>query len=86
MNRRRVPTRMASDEELARRVARVEDGAAARAAAAPTAREELEEYRAVAGEIHDELARRIAAVDDSKLDEEALSDVIERLDRLEARI
>lgn len=77
---------MASDKELARHVAQLEDDADARTAAASSVRDELDEYKAVAGEIHDELARRIEAVDDSKPDETALADVVERLDRLEARI
>jgi len=78
---------MASDEELARRVARVEGGCRGPDADADSAaREELDEYRAVAGEIHDELARRIEAVDDGAADEADLADVVDRLDRLEARL
>ena len=76
---------MASDEELARRVARLESSHAGDAVRS-TARDELDEYRAVAGEIHDELARRVEAVDDRKPDEEALEALQERLDRLESRI
>ena len=75
---------MASDEEIERHVARVEG---VRGGTAGTAvREELDEYKATAGEIHDELARRIEAVDDRTADEASLADVVERLDRLEARI
>lgn len=76
---------MANDEELARHVAQVE-GVDAGAAAAASVREELDDYRSTAGEIHDELARRIEGVDDRKIDEAALADVVDRLDRLEARI
>ena len=77
---------MASDEELARRVSRVEDRGATGVATGPAARDELEEYRAAAGEIHDELARRIERVDDATPDEGALRDAMERLDRLEERL
>lgn len=75
---------MASDEEIARHVAQVEGVRIGAASAA--VQEELDEYKATAGEIHDELARRIEAVDDSSADEASLEDVIERLDRLESRI
>ena len=76
---------MASDEELARRVARLESGGAGDADRS-TAREELDEYRAVAGEIHDELARRVETLDDRKPDEETLEALQERVDHLESRI
>lgn len=75
---------MASDEEIARHVAQVEGVRNGVAGAA--VQEELDEYKAIAGEIHDELARRIEAVDDSSANEVSLEDVIERLDRLESRI
>lgn len=77
---------MASDEELARRVARLEDGGDGGVAAESSAGEELDEYKAVAGEIHDELARRIERVDDATPDEGSLEDAVERLDRLEDRL
>jgi uncharacterized protein Yka (UPF0111/DUF47 family) len=76
---------MASDQELAHRIARVESGSRGVEAGA-TARDELDEYKAVAGEIHDELARRIEAVDDDKLDERAFEALDRRLERLESRI
>lgn len=75
---------MASDEEIARHVAKVEGVRAGAAGAA--VQEDLDEYKATAGEIHDELARRIEAVDDRSADEASLDDVVERLDRLESRI
>ena len=84
MGERCVVAGMASDEEIARHVAQVEGvrGGAAGAAV----QEDLDEYKATAGEIHDELARRIEAVDDRSADEASLDDVVERLDRLESRI
>ena len=75
---------MASDEEIERHVAQVEG--VRRGAAGTAVQEDLDEYKATAGEIHDELARRIEAVDDRSADEASLEDVIERLDRLESRI
>jgi uncharacterized protein Yka (UPF0111/DUF47 family) len=77
---------MAEDEELARHVAQVEGVVDGGSGAAPALSEELDEYRSTASEVHDELARRIQEIDDEKLDESALADVVERLDRLEARI
>lgn len=77
---------MASDDELARRIAQQEQGGASAPEGAPPATEELDEYKATAGEIHDELARRIDRVDEESVDEAALSDVVERLDRLESRL
>ncbi|QLD87598.1 hypothetical protein HWV07_00525 [Natronomonas salina] len=75
---------MASDEEIARHVAQVED--VRRGPTGTAVQAELDEYKATAGEIHDELARRIEAVDDSSADEASLDDVLDRLDSLESRI
>ncbi|MFQ3320072.1 MAG: CRP-like cAMP-binding protein [Natronomonas sp.] len=74
---------MASDEELARHVAQLEDATKTDTSAL---QEELDEYKSVAGEIHDELARRIESVDEHAADEATLADVVDRLDRLEARL
>lgn len=77
---------MASDEELARRVAQVERDSAAGRSVGTLTTEELDEYRSVAGEIHDELARRIATVEENTADDAELAAVVDRLDRIEARI
>lgn len=77
---------MASDEELARRVAQQEESRHSGPADGRTVTDELDQYKATAGEIHDELARRIEDVDESAVDEEALSAVVERLDQLESRL
>ncbi|MFT4884575.1 MAG: hypothetical protein ACI8U4_002091 [Natronomonas sp.] len=74
---------MASDEELARHVSQVE-GCQGHGNTAAT--EELDEYREAAGEIHDELARRIERVDEKSADEADLATVVERLERLESRL
>lgn len=77
---------MASDEELARRVAQLEEDGTDGDVPDGSASEALEQYRETAGEIHDELARRIETVDEQTLDADALSDVVQRLDTLEDRI
>ena len=77
---------MASDEELARQVARAEESGVQGSAEATAVREELAEYRAAAGEIHDELVRRIEAVDEGTPDEASLEAVVDRIERLERRI
>jgi polyhydroxyalkanoate synthesis regulator phasin len=74
---------MASDEELARHVSQVEG---CRGHDGPSAVEELDEYREAAGEIHDELARRIEQIDEKSADEADLAAVVERLERLESRL
>lgn len=74
---------MASDEELARHVSQMEG---CRGHGDTSAVAELDEYREAAGEIHNELARRIERVDDESADETDLAAVVERLDRLEARL
>ena len=75
---------MASDEEIARHVAHVEN--VRQGPAGTDVQAELDEYKATAGEIHDELARRIEAVDDRSAEAASLDDVIAQLDRLESRI
>lgn len=79
-------TGMASDEELARRVAQQEEAQQSGSGGGPSVTDELDQYKATAGEIHDELARRIENVDEEAIDEEALEPVVERLDRLESRL
>jgi polyhydroxyalkanoate synthesis regulator phasin len=74
---------MASDEELARHVSKVEG---CRGHGGASAVEELDEYREAAGEIHNELARRIEHVDEEAADEADLATVVERLERLETRL
>jgi polyhydroxyalkanoate synthesis regulator phasin len=74
---------MASDEELARHVSQVEG---CRGHGGASAVEELDEYREAAGEIHNELARRIERVDEEAADEADLASVVERLERLESRL
>lgn len=77
---------MASDEELARQVARAEEDSYGDVPSSSSTGEELDEYKRTAGEIHDELARRIESIDEQTPDEDDLSEVLERLDRLEDRI
>lgn len=74
---------MASDEEIARQVRRREEGLAGGDGAL---REDLQTYRETAGEIHDELARRIRDVDQDAASEADLDAVVERLDRLDDRL
>jgi polyhydroxyalkanoate synthesis regulator phasin len=74
---------MASDEELARHVSEMEGR---RGAGGSSTVEELDEYREAAGEIHDELARRIERVDERTAEEADLASVVERLERLESRL
>jgi uncharacterized protein Yka (UPF0111/DUF47 family) len=77
---------MASDEELAQRVAQLESSGNTGGVAPTSASEELAEYRATASDIHDELARRIEELDDCTAAENTLDDVLERLDSLETRL
>lgn len=77
---------MASDEEIAQHVAQAERTAGGCGSNGSPAAAELDEYKRVAGEIHDELARRIDAVDQRAVDEASLSTVVDRLDRLDARL
>jgi hypothetical protein len=77
---------MASDEELAQRVEKVENSGSTSGLAPASASEELAEYRTTASDIHDELARRIEEVDDCAAAKETLADVMNRLDDLEGRL
>ncbi|WP_254841183.1 hypothetical protein [Natronomonas marina] len=76
---------MASDEEIARQVRRWERDGSIGPGGDPK-HEELEEYKRTAGEIHDELARRIGEVEEEAASAESLAAVAERLQRLEARL
>ncbi|WP_178917342.1 hypothetical protein [Natronomonas gomsonensis] len=77
---------MATDEELKQRVTQLESSGNTGGLAPASASEELAEYRATTSEIHDELARRIEELDDCTAAEEALEEIIDRLDDLEARL
>jgi uncharacterized coiled-coil DUF342 family protein len=72
---------MASDEEIERRISRLEDDEDA-----DETHEELAEYKRAAGEIHDELARRIDGVEENTPTRDELDAVLDRLDRIEERI
>lgn len=72
---------MASDEEIERLVQQHES-----ARSATGGDPSLQEYREAASEVHDELARRIRTVEDAAADEADLAAVVEKLDRLEARL
>jgi len=73
--------RAASDEEIARQVRRRKDGLLDDSGG----RDGLAEYKQAAGEIHDELARRIRETERDVASTEDLAAVVERLDALEAR-
>jgi uncharacterized protein Yka (UPF0111/DUF47 family) len=77
---------MASDEELARQVALAERDEGTQRSGGTAVQAELDEYKNVASEIHDELARRIEVLDDGKADDDSLDAVLDRLDRLESRL
>jgi len=73
---------MADDEELARRVQQAESGLGG----SFTQGESLTEYKRKASDVHDELARRIRALDDRTVSEDEFEAVVERLDDLERRL
>jgi len=73
---------MASDEEIARQVRRREEGLLGDSGG----RNELAEYKQAAGEIHDELARRVRETERDAASTEDLAAIVERLDALEARL
>jgi len=75
---------MASDEEIARQVRRRERRVRSGPRGKSTS-EELEEHRRTAGEIRDELARRIEVTEETA-SEADLAAVVERLDDLEERL
>ncbi len=75
---------MASDEEIARQVRRREEEEGLLGDSG--GRDELAEYKQVAGEIHDELARRIRETERDAASTDDLAAVVERLDALEARL
>lgn len=76
---------MASDDEIARQVRQREHEGWLDPSGGP-AHEDLQEYREMAGEIHDELARRIRDVDDRSASEDDLADLVEKLEALENRL
>ena len=74
---------MASDEEIARQVERIET---ARGTGEKPCRTGLEAFREPATDVHDELARRVQKVDDEPVSDEELAAVVERLEDIEARL
>ena len=74
---------MASDEEIARQVERMET---ARGIGEEPCRAELEAFRETATDVHDELARRVQKVDDEAVSNDELAAVLERIEDIEARL